>query len=575
MNKIKKYILPIFLTLIILLCIPKEGYYKKESIKLNIKTEQEIKNGILYLDPGKGFEIGDFYKKITGKNIVLKIKNLTYENYYISLNDLKGKVEKIYFENNENKEITIEKNSEKKYYKISKEMYKDIYRFSFVNMCVYFFITIFLSFQIYKNKNNIEKKDFLVILIGMLFISVALKENIYTKIMALLLSISFIIILIRKKNIEKIEIAVVILLLLSIISEKFGYGHYRVSYEQIQNSLLLILIINNFNLQKNDREILKGIFKIVSVIMIIVSLISPCILAGVHGFTYGIVALSLSVLSFDELVNRYEKLYLKILNAIFFILGIIGAVLSSRRTLLVALVIWIIYVFIKKIKIKNILLMISLIFILGVGVKITFPANFSKIEELTKSIKNLKDESNLQRLLMWRKSFYIIKENPILGIGTDSFYLESQKMTYEKIKDKDERFFDSFKHPHNEYLQQLLKYGIIGFIVYIYIMAKLIVPIFTNKEFSFEEGIFIIYSSYGIFEPYTIRRESVILFIFISIAYYLNKKRSEKLDLKQINYIVLIPFLYGLIQNKRYRYYFPIIILFYFIYFLIKKRRKK
>lgn len=572
-TRIKRYIMPLLLTVTVMLFIPKEGFYKKENNILKIELENEIKNGTLYLAPGQGFEIGDFSKKLVGKQIEKKFDNLTYEMYHIWIGDLKGKIKSITLENEDGKKIDIIKNSTNKYCKITEDQYEKLYSFSFINTIIYFIITTFFSLSIYKNKEELTKRDFLIYILGGLILSISLNMKIYNKVMGLFLSFVFFKILKEKRELDKIEIIILLIWGLSFLSEKYGFQHYKFSYEQFQNSLLLIIAIKNLGVTNEERDILKGIFKLSTIIMIIVSIISPNILAGIHGFTYGILAMGLMVLSFDELLHKKENNIFKLLNGICFILGLVGTILSSRRTLMVVIVLWIFYILLKRIKFKQILWIVSTMFLLGIAVKSIFPLQYNQIKIAAESIKDVKDESNLQRLLMWKKSYYIFKENPILGIGTDSFYLESIKDIYPK--DKNERFIDTFKHPHNEYLQQLLKSGLIGFLLYCYIFILLLQKIWNNKKYFFEENLFIVYSIFGIFEPYTIRREGIIVFIFLSIAHYLENKEKKKGEIKLYSLIVLLPFIAGLYFNKRFRYYFIIIAVLCIVDLIYKKWRLK
>lgn len=571
LNKLKKYIIPLLFSIAIIIFLPKQSFYKKETITLKIEATEDIKNGLLYMEPPFGYKIGSFTRKLNGKNIEEKIKNLTYNNYQIWLKDYKGTIKEISLISKNNKKIILEKNTQKIWYKFGFDQYYKIYNISMIAIIVIISIC-FISFRIKINKNKI-----ILLITSLLFLSIAVNLKYYNKILGIFLSLTFFEIF---KNKERkygfLEIGIFIVFILGFFSEYFAYKNYDTYFEFFQNSLLLVLSMKIWNFNKEEKESLKKFLKIALILMITVSIVSPFILAGVYCFTYGILSMVLFVLCFEELFYKRENRYEVVLNILFLGLSIIGVILSSRRTLVVVLAVWLVYYLIKGIGKKVIIGCVIFLILGGVGIKLFYNNQYERTKEFVLSIKDIKtNDSNLQRILMWRRSYYIFKNNPILGIGTNSFYVESQKKEYEKIKDKRESFQDTFKHPHNEYLQQLTTRGIIGFIIYAAIFIGLIKRILFKKEYIFEESLVIIYSIFGMFDPYTLRRESVILFAFLGIDYFISSVQEKDLLRGYGNCLISIPFIIGLYFNKRYRYYFLIVLIVMIIKYFYDKRKEK
>lgn len=90
-----------------------------------------------------------------------------------------------------------------------------------------------------------------------------------------------------------------------------------------------------------------------------------------------------------------------------------------------------------------------------------------------------KDKSWLIRKLMIDKSFEIFKEYPILGIGIKNFvYYDSELATYsdyERLTNKTKDFYNT-RSAHNSYMAILSEFGIIGFVLFIWI---LVIPLWS------------------------------------------------------------------------------------------------
>lgn len=107
-----------------------------------------------------------------------------------------------------------------------------------------------------------------------------------------------------------------------------------------------------------------------------------------------------------------------------------------------------------------------------------YPRIYETIWELDRYI-NLGDpnfQSLSQRIEFVKASILLIKKNPLFGIGTGNW-----KIKYaEAYKEMNSMLIQENQGPsHNQYLNYLVKFGIIGFI---YIFSMLIIPIFREDQ---------------------------------------------------------------------------------------------
>ncbi|MGL5902374.1 MAG: O-antigen ligase family protein, partial [Cetobacterium sp.] len=202
----------------------------------------------------------------------------------------------------------------------------------------------------------------------------------------------------------------------------------------------------------------------------------------------------------------------------------------------------------------------------------------SKVIKKVQSIFTIKgNQSNYQRVLMWRRGGYIFLENPLLGIGVDSFYSEAGKDKYLDIKHKDEKFNKNFNHIHNEYIHQLISRGIFGAMLFFGLWYYILKSFRKSKDKEFDITLLIIYSVYGIFDSYSVRIDSIFIYIFIGITFIntLKEETEKNRVIEKLAYFSTIAiFLVGLYFNKRFRYYFLISLVLYLIHYLYKKRKR-
>lgn len=584
LNNVKKYILPFLFLVMTFVMIPKAAYYKKGTIDVVATTTEGEWNGYLYLIYPVGYKIENPVENINKEKILqVKIKNLILDKYVLYLESSVGKISKVMF-TSERKSIVLTKAQGERYIQIPWKDIEEIYTISFINIFIYLLTMLLLIWSYCRNGIEIKLKNIGLFILVVIFLAICLNMKWLSKGIGLFLSLTLLRIWLDRKKLrfDYLEIVGILLLILSLASEYFNFFYYEKTYIYFQNTILIIIAMRVWKFTYEDKKILKKFFKIILILLSLINLISPLIFGGNYAFTFGVLMIILVADSIERLFFYNKNKYSLMLNMSELLLGLYGLIVSSRRTMIVGLIIYCIYLFVKFFKKnkKNTIILVSLgIIFSSIIIAVGFRGEKYRIRKLIISIVNIKtDKGNIQRLLMWRRGYYIGKENSIIGIGVDSFYKESIKEKYDNIKLKDEKFTEDFIHVHNEYIHQIITRGIPGAILFyglwIYILSRLR----KSKDKDFDIMLLIIYGVYGIFDPYSIRAESIVFYTFIGISFVncLPVVEKENKILQKLGYMsTVIIFLIALYFNKRFRYYFLILLVIYIGYYFYNKRKRE
>ena len=85
------------------------------------------------------------------------------------------------------------------------------------------------------------------------------------------------------------------------------------------------------------------------------------------------------------------------------------------------------------------------------------------------SISQMKDQSSIERVLMWESSIKIFEDYPVHGIGQDQFqYMYNTQYISPLAKERgDEDYHKGHGHPHNNFFKYLSEGGLIGIAAFI------------------------------------------------------------------------------------------------------------
>lgn len=143
-----------------------------------------------------------------------------------------------------------------------------------------------------------------------------------------------------------------------------------------------------------------------------------------------------------------------------------GLVVNNTRGAWIAVgIVSLVVFFVLGIRYPRKLICTLLIFGLGIGVV----ANNSYFSQRFKSIVSMKNQSNNERILIWKSAYKMIKDYPVIGVGPGNFTdLYQKKYISPNAKEP------SLRHCHNIFLQILTENGVIGFfsflVLYLYFL---------------------------------------------------------------------------------------------------------
>lgn len=583
LNNIKKYILPFLFLVMTFVMIPKEAYYKKGNIDVVATTTEGEWNGYLHLIYPLNYRMEDPLRHINGEKILKKnIKNTVLKKYILHIDSFTGEINEVKFVSKE-KNIIIPKERGQKYFEIPWKDICKIYSVSIINIVLYFGVVLALIIYYFKNGIEINIKNIGVFSLGLVLMTIALNLKWLSKVNGIFLSFTLLKIYTDRKKIKfgYLEIVGFALLTLSLLSEYFNFFNYEKSYIYFQNTLLVLIAMKVWSFSYDDKKILKNYLKVSLITLSLINLLSPLVFGGGYAFTFGVLMTIFIADCTDEILFKYKDRYSLFINLLSLPLGFYGLIISGRRTMILAIGLYYLYLFIKLLKRANkrkrrVLVIVAIVTSMIIGA--VFKNEKNKVKDLIVSITNIKtDQSNIQRLLMWRRGYYIGRENLVLGIGVDSFYKESIKEKYNTIKDERERFEHVYIHVHNEYIHQIISRGFPGAILFYGIWCYILSRLRKSKDKDFDIMLLIIYGVYGIFDPYSIRAESIVLYTFIGISFVncLPMEKKENKTLEKLGLILTVAiFLIGLYFNKRFRYYFLIILFIYIGYYFYNRRKR-
>ena len=178
--------------------------------------------------------------------------------------------------------------------------------------------------------------------------------------------------------------------------------------------------------------------------------------------------------------------------------GIVASFMSGGRGVWIAAILSLIFIFIInpmrwsiRLRLSAVLSMIILFYsaylIPQTGVKNRIDL---ALKNTTSWVQNGQaNTSSGARLEMWKASFEVIKENPIIGVGEDN-YAKHQKRLIEQ--GKIDKFAGNFRHPHGEYITSLVEQGLIGLLAFLLVLFTPIMFFFNiikRNLFNYQERV--------------------------------------------------------------------------------------
>ena len=222
-----------------------------------------------------------------------------------------------------------------------------------------------------------------------------------------------------------------------------------------------------------------------------------------------------------------------VLGILFFLLSFLALIFAMSEGaiigVLTGLIVWILSFkkFRKKITVGLVILII-LIFL--------FPA--SRAYFLEKAL--LQDLSGQLRINIWRGASELIKTSPLIGVGLDGYEKlipDYQKQVFQANTGKEfYAFFQS--HPHNLFLTIWLELGLLGLLVFIWMIFKALIQGFKSikKEYILVPSILsslVVILIHGLVDtPYFKNDLSVLFWLIIGLNIIIKKILIQKYEIK-------------------------------------------
>ncbi|CAG8998520.1 MAG: hypothetical protein CENE_00471 [Candidatus Celerinatantimonas neptuna] len=196
-----------------------------------------------------------------------------------------------------------------------------------------------------------------------------------------------------------------------------------------------------------------------------------------HPIMFGDIGALLGLLSFVGLVYFWSERHF--IQASFMVIGgisgLIVSVLSGSRGGWIAIPMALVYIFwqsrdlIGRLRAKVILVFFAVAAVLVVSIPQIGVSQ--RIDEAASNIKNYVNSTNVDtsvglRFEMWKAAIYLFLKEPVVGVGKYDLHQQKQELVNQGLVDQSIVRFD---HAHNEYLTNLSEYGIIGFVLLMFL----------------------------------------------------------------------------------------------------------
>jgi O-antigen ligase len=203
---------------------------------------------------------------------------------------------------------------------------------------------------------------------------------------------------------------------------------------------------------------------------------------GLYSFQIGSgnVTLYVSILGLMCLlfINRNKSLIFNLIFTMAAILSIVASLLAGGRGVWISAVAASLkkmfvnpFNWSKNVRVLPVLGMASILFVgyltPQTDVKVRIDNAVTNVISWAESGKS--NTSSGTRLEMWKASYEIIKENPMIGVGKGNYKEHVQALVNQGKVDKIVARFD---HPHNEYIANFLELGIVGLLALILVLLS-------------------------------------------------------------------------------------------------------
>jgi O-antigen ligase len=177
-------------------------------------------------------------------------------------------------------------------------------------------------------------------------------------------------------------------------------------------------------------------------------------------------------------INRNKSIIFNLIFTMAAALSIVASLLAGGRGVWISAVLSIVVIMFvnsfnwsKKVRVLPVLGIVGILFVAYLtpqtGVKVRIDNAVTNVISWAENGKS--NTSSGVRLEMWRASYEIIKENPMIGVGKGNYKEHVQVLVNQGKVDE---IVASFDHPHNEYITNFLELGIVGLLALILVFLS-------------------------------------------------------------------------------------------------------
>lgn len=189
------------------------------------------------------------------------------------------------------------------------------------------------------------------------------------------------------------------------------------------------------------------------------------------------------------------KNYWKILGGISVLLILLLIVILNTRSVQLSLVVGTVsfLVFFLSSKLNRVLkkATISIFFVLGAIAIVVILISASNSNNQAATIKTA---SLHERYQLWSNTFKLIEENPMVGVGAGNWQYNYTKFSVKNIESSS-YYSTTFRRPHNDFLQVFAETGLVGFFLFVFLIAYIGFAAVKNLQQETNTTVLIIFCS--------------------------------------------------------------------------------
>jgi len=303
------------------------------------------------------------------------------------------------------------------------------------------------------------------------------------------------------------------------LTDVMNYKKVRLALYGLVIGTILILLSIHINIFLKIFEEDLG-FKSLFVKFVRVNFVGEGIVA-IHPPYFGLLVVFCMVIVFNT--NFFKKIMyntiIKIFFLFYFLVSLYG--ISSFMSILLICFLFLGYLLVLVKSRKKIVLLYLLIpFLLLVLISKTF--NYREAINKFPGTSLLgriewsfvKGKGDTSRPENWKSAILVIKDNLLLGIGSDGGINYLQKHRSERSES-----FKNKHNVHNQYLETLLRNGFIGLFFYLVILYCLLISSIKSKNYIYISFLFVFIIA-STTESYLVRQIGITLFTFFTLLFY-------------------------------------------------------